>query len=64
MDDNKPYLDDKGDLVIPFACAENEYKYWKQEGRNIEELLKELNAPVEVLARYSFDDIDQEESKG
>lgn len=56
MDKSKPYLDENGDLVIPFQCAEHEYKYWKQEGRKLHDILQELGAPREVWERYTWED--------
>ncbi|BCS90128.1 hypothetical protein [Pseudodesulfovibrio sediminis] len=53
MDETKPYLTEDGTLIIPFECADNTYKYWKQEGRDITEILTELNASPEVWARYT-----------
>ncbi|BDQ35181.1 hypothetical protein [Pseudodesulfovibrio portus] len=53
MDDKKPYLDDDGTLVIPFECSDHAYKYWKQEGKPLTDILKELNADPETWARYT-----------
>lgn len=55
MDDKKPYLNENGDLIIPFECADHAYKYWKKEGRSLAETLKELGAPEDVWNRYTFD---------
>lgn len=55
MDNNKPYLTDDGVLVVPFQCPDHSYKYWKKEGKPVTEILKELNAPPEVWARYTTD---------
>lgn len=55
MDDKKPYLTDDGTLVIPFECSDNADKYWKQEGRNMTEILTELGASREVWARYTHE---------
>lgn len=52
MPNDKPYLDENGDLIIPFACPDNDYKYWKPEGRKMKDLMLELDAPDEVLLRY------------
>ena len=52
MDNDKPYLDEHGDLVIPFACADNRYKYWKKEGMALSELLEELGAEPAIRSRY------------
>ncbi|SKA74446.1 hypothetical protein SAMN02745704_00667 [Paucidesulfovibrio gracilis DSM 16080] len=52
MPNDKPYLNENGDLVIPFACPDNADKYWKPEGKSMSELLQELHAPEDVLLRY------------
>ncbi|WP_235619582.1 hypothetical protein [Paucidesulfovibrio longus] len=52
MPNDKPYLDDNGDLVIPFACPDNAFKYWKPEGMKMLKLLHGLGASDEVLLRY------------
>ena len=52
-DEKKPYLDDDGTLVIPFECADNAHKYWKQEGMHLTDILRELNADPETWARYT-----------
>ena len=49
---DKPHLDERGNLVIPFTCADNRYKYWKKEGLSLEEILEEIGAPEDVTARY------------
>lgn len=56
MDTSKPFLDENGDLVIPFECADHQYKYWKKEGKALHDLLKELHAPREVWERYTWED--------
>ena len=53
MDEKKPYLTDDGTLVIPFECSDNSSKYWKQDGRKLTEILRELNASPEVWAKYT-----------
>lgn len=50
--DDQPYIDAGGTLVIPFTCADHRWKYWKQEGRPLKQVLEELNAPDEVKRRY------------
>ncbi|AMK12370.1 MAG: hypothetical protein AB7E51_05125 [Pseudodesulfovibrio sp.] len=55
MDDNKPFLTEDGTLVIPFECSDNAYKYWKQEGKAMTEILKELNVSPEVWAKYTHE---------
>ncbi|MDD4731932.1 MAG: hypothetical protein PHX58_08370 [Desulfovibrio sp.] len=52
MPKDKPYLNENGDLVIPFACPDHTDKYWKAEGKSMAQLLQELNASDEVLLRY------------
>lgn len=56
VEDKKPYLNANGDLVIPFECADHSFKYWKQEGRTLGEILRELGASREVWEKYTFDD--------
>ena len=55
MDENKPYLTEDGTLIIPFECSDNTHKYWKQDGRPLTEILRELNASPEVWARYTHE---------
>lgn len=52
MPDDKPYIDDHGDLIVPFACPDNESKYWKKEGRKLKDLLPEMGVSDEILLRY------------
>lgn len=59
-DKTKPYLNENGDLIIPFECADHEYKYWKKEGKKLGDILRELGAPREVWERYAFDPYDAE----
>lgn len=47
-----PYVDKTGTLVIPFACADHRYKFWKQEGEPLKNVLEALNASDEVRRRY------------
>lgn len=44
-----PYIDDNGDLIIPFSCADHRYKYWKQEGMPLAEILTELGVDQERI---------------
>ncbi|WP_250645607.1 hypothetical protein [Salidesulfovibrio onnuriiensis] len=44
--------------MIPFACADHTYKYWKQEGKKLGEILKELGASRDIWERYTFGDYD------
>jgi hypothetical protein len=53
MDKTKPYLDEDGTLVIPFECGDHTYKYWKQEGRSLADILAELGAGEEVWDSYT-----------
>ncbi|WP_040372158.1 hypothetical protein [Desulfovibrio oxyclinae] len=62
MDTGKPYFDENGDLVIPFECAEHEYKYWKKEGRELHDILQELGASREVWERYTWEAFPENES--
>lgn len=55
MDDNKPFLTEDGTLVIPFECSDNAYKYWKQEGKTMTEILRELHVSPEVWAKYTHE---------
>ncbi|WFS63566.1 hypothetical protein LF599_05210 [Pseudodesulfovibrio thermohalotolerans] len=55
MDENKPFLTEDGTLVIPFECSDNADKYWKQEGKALTDILKELNASPEIWARYTHE---------
>lgn len=55
MEDKKPYLMEDGTLVIPFECADNAYKYWKQEGKSMKEIMTELNASPEIWAEYTYE---------
>ncbi|ADU63353.1 MAG: hypothetical protein KUA35_12335 [Pseudodesulfovibrio sp.] len=53
MDKTQPYLDEDGTLVIPFECGDHTYKYWKQEGRSLADILAELGAGEDVWVRYT-----------
>jgi hypothetical protein len=53
MDKTKPYLDEDGTLVIPFECGDHTYKYWKQEGRSLADILAELGTGEEVWDSYT-----------
>lgn len=53
MNEKRPYLDDDGTLIIPFECSDNADKYWKQEGKSLTDILKELNATPETWVRYT-----------
>ncbi|MFQ5801422.1 MAG: hypothetical protein ACE5JQ_00825 [Candidatus Methylomirabilales bacterium] len=47
----KPFLTPSGILVIPFE-ADSRYHWWAG-GQSIAETLRELEAPAEVVNRYS-----------
>lgn len=47
----KPYIDAKGELVIP-SNSDPKYHWWKQSGQSLLETLRELNAPEEVVRKY------------
>lgn len=53
MDKSKPYFDDDGTLVIPFECSDHAYKYWKQEGKPITDILTELGVDETVWDKYT-----------
>jgi len=48
---SKPYLTDKGTLVIPMD-VDRKYKWWVWGGQSLEETLKELGASQEIIDRY------------
>lgn len=52
-DKTQPYLDEDGTLVIPFECGDHSYKYWKQEGRSLADILTGLGAGEDVWVRYT-----------
>lgn len=64
MDEIKPYIDEDGTLVIPFECADHRYKYWKEEGAPLDELLEELDVSDEVWKKYSFNQRKKEDGEG
>ncbi|WP_319471479.1 hypothetical protein [uncultured Pseudodesulfovibrio sp.] len=56
MDDKtKPYFTEDGTLVIPFECSDHSYKYWKQEGKEMREILEELGVDETVWAKYTHE---------
>ncbi|XXJ19032.1 hypothetical protein ACR42D_05640 [Desulfovibrio caledoniensis] len=55
MDEKKPFLTEDGTLVIPFECSDNADKYWKQEGKSLTDILKDLKASPEIWARYTHE---------
>jgi hypothetical protein len=50
QEDNKPYIDKYGVLVIPFN-SDPKYRWWAS-GQSILETLRELKATNEVVAMY------------
>lgn len=55
MERDKPYFAEDGTLIIPFECSDHAYKYWKQEGKPLTEILTELNVSEEVWAEYTHE---------
>ncbi|MBI9080814.1 MAG: hypothetical protein JEY79_13880 [Pseudodesulfovibrio sp.] len=64
MEEEKPYINEQGDLIIPLNLPE-QYKWWKHsefKNRNkknpylkIDEILEELKAPYDVWVRYTHE---------
>lgn len=52
---DKPYFTEDGTLVIPFACPDHTYKYWKKEGKKLSEVLTELGADRETWKKFTAD---------
>ena len=50
--EKRPYLTEKGELIIPID-APPRYRYWAEGGMSLPKILAELNAPPEILARYT-----------
>lgn len=55
MDKTKPYLMDDGTLVIPFECSDHAFKYWKQEGKDMAHILRELDVNETTWAKYTHE---------
>lgn len=55
MEKDKPYFAEDGTLIIPFECSDHAYKYWKQEGKPLTEILTELGVSEEVWATYTHE---------
>ncbi|SDL39028.1 hypothetical protein SAMN05660337_2878 [Maridesulfovibrio ferrireducens] len=58
MNDNKhdePYFMEDGTLVIPFSCPDHSYKYWKKEGKQLSEILAEMNVDKETWKKFTTD---------
>lgn len=64
MNKIEPYFDEDGTLIIPFECTDNTYKYWKQEGKPMKEILTELGAPKEAWEKYTHEPFPGEEESG
>lgn len=64
MDAHKPHINDLGVLVIPFATADNEDKYWKQEGRSLAETLRLAGADEALFAKYTTEPFAPEPEPG
>lgn len=47
----KPYIDARGELVIPHN-SDPKYHWWRQGSQGLFETLRELKAPDEVVRRY------------
>lgn len=56
MSATEPYIDDDGYLVIPFACADHEWKYWKSEGKDMKRIMQDLDAPKEIWEQYTHEE--------
>lgn len=50
--DKRPYLDAAGNLITPLDCPPR-YRWW-QGGQSPRETLRELGAPEEMFARYTW----------
>ena len=46
-----PYINERSELIIPHD-SDPKYHWWTEEGQSIEETLKELQAPPDVIAKY------------
>ncbi|QJB55135.1 hypothetical protein [Pseudodesulfovibrio sp. zrk46] len=55
MNKTEPYFDEDGTLVIPFECADHSFKYWKQEGKKMSEVLTALGVDEETWAKYTHE---------
>lgn len=56
MNKTEPYFDDDGTLVIPFECSDHGYKYWKQEGKSMAEILTEMGVDEETWNKYTHEE--------
>lgn len=50
--EKRPCINESGLLVIPHDSPER-YHYWKDGSMSLAKILAELNAPPEVVARYT-----------
>ena len=48
---SKPYIDEQGNLRIPFDC-DPKYHHWKPSGQSVIATLKEIGASPDLLAKY------------
>lgn len=48
----EPYINDQGELIIPFD-SDPRFHYWKKCGQSIFETLRELKAAPEVWKKYT-----------
>lgn len=66
MNKTQPYFDEDGTLIIPFECSDHSFKYWKQEGKKMSEILQDLGVDEKTWAKYTHEKFpDQtEESAG
>jgi hypothetical protein len=51
----EPYFDEDGTLVIPFECSDHTNKYWKQEGKKMSTLLRDLGVDEETWNKYTHE---------
>lgn len=61
--EDKPYMLEDGTLVVPFACPDHSYKYWKKEGRKLSEILSELEVDEELWKNFTTDPYPSAEKK-
>ncbi len=52
---DEPYFMEDGTLVIPFSCPDHSYKYWKKEGKQLAEILTDMNVDKETWQRFTSD---------
>ncbi len=55
MNKTEPYFDEDGTLIIPFECTDHGYKYWKQEGKTMAEILTELGVDEATWSKYTHE---------